>query len=114
MDERERRIIDEYIRQMEQKKMATVYSSSSPLYGTTMASSKSTAATATAIYSLAEVQLKGGSVIAMTISAGPALAQRLIAKMKETGFLTLFNENESLTLRAEDVVAVKLTKMTME
>lgn len=95
--------------------MANVYSSSgSGLFGTTMASSASTAATVKSVYSLAEVQLKGGSVIAMTISAGPALAQHLIAKMKETGFLTLFNENESLTLRAEDVVAVKLTKMTME
>jgi hypothetical protein len=50
----------------------------------------------------------------MTISASPSLGQRLAKEMASTGYLNIFNENESLMIKADRVVAVKLTKMTME
>jgi hypothetical protein len=34
--------------------------------------------------------------------------------MKNTGYLHLFNESETLMIRAAEVVAVKVTKLTTE
>lgn len=69
---------------------------------------------ATVVYSLAEVQLTGGRMIGMTISAAPTLGKHLTETMKSTGFLHMFNESESLMIRSEEVVAIKLTKLTTE
>jgi hypothetical protein len=66
------------------------------------------------VYSLAEVQLTGGRMIAMTISAGPAIAKHLMDTMKSTGYLHMFNDVEALMIRSDEVVAVKLTKLTTE
>ena len=65
-------------------------------------------------YSLAEVQLVGGGMIGMTINASTKIADHLLKGMKETGFLHLRNEAESIMLRAEDVRAFKLTQLTTE
>jgi hypothetical protein len=65
-------------------------------------------------YSLAEVQLTGGRMIGMTISAGPAIAKHLMDTMKNTGYLHLFNDSEALMIRSDEVVAIKLTKLTTE
>lgn len=66
------------------------------------------------LYSLAEVQLVGGEMIAMTISAGPTLGAHLTKEMGNTGYLYLYNDVESLMLKADHVVAVKLTQLTKE
>ena len=66
------------------------------------------------VYSLAEVQLTGGRMIGMTISAGPTIGKHLIETMKNTGYLHLFNESETLMIRSDEVVAVKVTKLTTE
>jgi len=65
-------------------------------------------------YSIAEVQLVGGGMIGMTINASTKIADYLLKGMKETGFLHLRNEVESIVLRAEDVRAFKLTQLTTE
>lgn len=65
-------------------------------------------------YSLAQVQLNDGSVVGMTISASPSLGQHLVKEMASTGYLYIFNEAESMMIKADRVVAVKLTKMTTE
>ena len=65
-------------------------------------------------YSIAEVQLVGGGMIGMTINASTKIADHLLKGMKETGFLHLRNEVESIVLRAEDVRAFKLTQLTTE
>lgn len=75
---------------------------------------RQTAVNAVTVYSLAEVQLTGGRMIAMTISAGPTIGKHLIETMKNTGYLHLFNESETLMIRAAEVVAVKVTKLTTE
>lgn len=63
-------------------------------------------------YSLAQVQLKDGSVIGMTITANPTIGAHLTKEMASTGFLYIYNETESLMIKADRVVAVKITKMT--
>lgn len=63
-------------------------------------------------YSLAQVQLTDGSVIGMTITANPTIGSHLTKEMASTGFLYIYNESESLMIRADRVVAVKITKMT--
>lgn len=68
----------------------------------------------TTVYSLAEVQLTGGRMIGMTISAAPTIGKHLAESMKSTGFLHMFNESEALMIRSEEVVAIKLTKLTTE
>lgn len=65
-------------------------------------------------YSLAEVQLVGGETIAMIITASPSLGGHLAKEMAATGYLCLFNDTESVIIKADRVVAVKLTKMTTE
>lgn len=65
-------------------------------------------------YSLAEVQLTNGEMVGMVISASPTLGAHLTKEMASTGFLYIFNETESLLIKAQNVAAVKLTKMTTE
>lgn len=63
-------------------------------------------------WSLAEVQVKGGHMISLSIKASPALADWLTQQMRDNGFLTLRNDKESISIAAKHVVAFKLTLMT--
>ncbi len=65
-------------------------------------------------YSLAEVQLTNGEMVGMMITAGPSLGKHLTAQMASEGYLNLFNDSETLMIKADRVVAVKLTLMTTE
>lgn len=65
-------------------------------------------------YSLAEVQLMDGSMVGMTISAATSISNHLIDRMAATGFLYLFNDSESLLIRASDVRAIRITNLTKE
>lgn len=66
------------------------------------------------IYSLCTVQLVGGDVVALNITASPRLSTHLIREMKETGFLNVFNDTESLCIRADRIVAISLQQLTTE
>ena len=85
-------------------------------YGTTIyqPTSNTPARQAYVEYSLAEVQLVSGGMIGMTITASPTISKHLMDSMKSTGFLNLFNTEESLMIRADDVRAIKITKITKE
>jgi len=65
-------------------------------------------------YSLAQVQLTDGTMIGMTITASPTLGAHLAKTMAETGYLNIYNDTESLIIKADRVVAIKLTKLTQE
>jgi hypothetical protein len=65
-------------------------------------------------YSLAEVQLTNGEMVGMMITATPALGAHLTKQMASEGYINLFNDSESLIIRADRVVAIKLTLMTTE
>ena len=69
---------------------------------------------ATKHYSIAEVQLTNGEMVGMMISASPTLGAHLTKEMSNTGFLYIYNETESLIIKADLVAAVKLTKFTQE
>lgn len=65
-------------------------------------------------YSIAEVQLTNGEMVGMMITASPTIGAHLTKEMASTGFLYIFNETESLLIKADRVAAVKLTKFTQE
>jgi hypothetical protein len=65
-------------------------------------------------FSLAEVQLVGGNMSGMTITASTSIGKHLTDTMKDSGFLHLYNDKESLMIRASQVVAIKLTKLSTE
>lgn len=83
-------------------------------YGTYPYKPQPASASSSKQYSLAEVQLVGGEMIGMMITAGPTLGQHLTKQMGTDGYLYRYNDNESLVLKADRIVAVKLTKMTTE
>lgn len=87
---------------------------SDPYLGTRVYKTQPASAASSKQYSLAEVQLVGGEMIGMMITAGPTLGQHLTKQMGTDGYLYLYNDNESLVLKADRIVAVKLTKMTTE
>lgn len=66
------------------------------------------------IYSMAEVQLTNGEMVGMMITAGHTLGQHLTQQMAKDGYIYLYNDNESLIIKADNVAAVKLTKITWE
>lgn len=63
-------------------------------------------------WSLIEVQLTTGDMLAMNLPVSPTIQEHFLTKMKETGFLALRNPQESLSIRANQIVAFKLTLMT--
>lgn len=66
------------------------------------------------VYSLAKVQLTDGTVLNMTVSFGPGMLSSILVGAKEGGYIHLFNDTETLAIRADRVVAIHLTKMTTE
>ncbi len=64
-------------------------------------------------YSLLEVQLTGGRMTSMTIASSPALGVHLMQLMKQNGWLYAFNDNESLLIRESEIIAVKITNLTL-
>lgn len=69
--------------------------------------------TAFSDYSLATIQV-GGEAIPFMVSASPAILQHALTQMKDSGFLYLYNGQESLAIRSDKVDAVKLTRMSTE
>lgn len=104
MDEELRKKVEQYIKEQE-RLMKSQGITSGAIHATGQAH---------AVYSLAEVQLVGGDMIGMTVTASPTVSKHLLDSMKDTGFLHLFNTEESLMIRAEDIRAIKLTKITKE
>jgi hypothetical protein len=63
-------------------------------------------------WSLIEVQMIDGTTQAMNLPVSPTIQDYFLSKMRETGFLALRNGQESLSIRADKIVAFKLTLMT--
>ena len=67
------------------------------------------------VYSLVQVQFRDSpEIFAMTVRVSPNIGKNFMESMKDTGFLYLFNETESVMLRADTIVAVKVTKITKD
>lgn len=108
MDEHERVLIEQYIKDQER------LMGNQGLTSGTITQKGYPSAPQASVYSLAEVQLVSGGMIGMTVTASPTVSKHLLESMRGTGFLHLFNAEESLMIRAEDVRAIKLTKITKE
>lgn len=65
-------------------------------------------------YSLVVVQFEGGETREMIVPAGTSLLQHLLKQMKEVGFLYLFNDAESVAMRADQIVGISMTAITKE
>jgi len=65
-------------------------------------------------YSLVVVQFEGGETREMIVPASTSLLQHVLKQMKEVGFLYLFNDAESVAMRADQIVAVSMTAITKE
>ena len=65
-------------------------------------------------YSLVVVQFEGGETREMIVPASTSLLQHALKQMKEVGFLYLFNDAESVAMRADQIVAVSMTAITKE
>jgi hypothetical protein len=109
MDEELRNKVEQYIREQERAMNGARIVSGNITSGAIHTTGK-----AYVEYSLAEVQLVSGDMVGMTITASPTISKHLMESMKSTGFLNLFNTEESLMIRAEDVRAIKISKMTKE
>jgi hypothetical protein len=109
MDEELRKKVEQYIREQERAMNGARIVSGNLSSGAIHVTGQGHA-----VYSLAEVQLVSGGMIGMTITASPTISKHLMDSMKSTGFLNLFNTEESLMIRVEDVRAIKITKMTKE
>jgi hypothetical protein len=108
MDEELRKKVEQYIREQERLMKGQGITS-----GAIRQTGYNGAKQAT-VYSLAEVQLVSGDMVGMTITASPTISKYLMEAMQGTGFLHLYNDEETLMLRAADVRAIKLTKITKE
>ena len=109
MDEELRKRVEQYIREQERAINGARIISGNVTSGAIHATGK-----AYVEYSLAEVQLVSGDMVCITITASPTVSKYLLDTMKSTGFLHLYNTEESLMIRASDVRAIKLTKITKE
>lgn len=62
--------------------------------------------------SLVEAQLKDGTVVALMCEVNPAIINHLLSEMKTTGFLSIYNRSEAISVKASKVVAVRVLKIT--
>jgi len=53
-------------------------------------------------------------MITLHVPVAPGIAEYLAQRMRDTGFLTLRNDKESLSIAADRVVAFKLTRIVGE
>lgn len=63
-------------------------------------------------YSVAEITYKDGSRLEFTVKASPSVVPHLIKDMKSTGYLTLWNDTETISIAADGIkhFALELTK----
>lgn len=65
-------------------------------------------------YSMAEIQLMDGSSQTFMIKASTNIVSHLIKEMKEKGYLTMWNDTDVLSIRADQVRQFTLRAFTQE
>ena len=65
-------------------------------------------------YSMAEIQLMDGSSQTFMIKASTNIVSHLIKEMREKGYLTMWNDTDVLTIRADQVRQFTLRAFTQE
>ena len=59
--------------------------------------------------SLIQVQTTTGDMIGIIAPVGPAIAEHLARQMTSSGFLTIRNDREAISIAADRVVAFRVT-----
>lgn len=55
------------------------------------------------VYSIVEIVLKDGKTIEFMAKASPSVTQHLVKAMQDTGYLTLWNDSDTLCIAASEV-----------
>lgn len=66
------------------------------------------------VYSIAEITFKDGSRTEFMVKASPSVVPHLTKEMKNTGYLTLWNDTDTLSIAASEVKYVCLRQITSE
>jgi len=64
------------------------------------------------IYSTAFIQLSDGTTQEFTVKASPSVVPNLLKEMKNTGYLTLWNDTDTLCIRADLVKQLTMREVT--
>lgn len=65
-------------------------------------------------YSMAEIVLNDGSTQTFMLKASTSIVQHLVKGMRETGYLTMWNDTDVLCIRASEVKQFALRAFTKE
>ena len=65
-------------------------------------------------YSMAEIQLTDGTSQTFMMKASTTIIKHLLKEMRETGYLTMWNDTDVLCIRASDVKQFALRAFTKE
>lgn len=65
-------------------------------------------------YSMAEIQLTDGTSQTFMMKASTTIVKHLLKEMRETGYLTMWNDTDVLCIRASDVKQFALRAFTKE
>lgn len=63
-------------------------------------------------YSLAEICFVDGTTISFMVKAGPSVVANLVKDMHSTGYLVLWNDTDTLCVRAADIKHFCLREVT--
>ena len=63
-------------------------------------------------YSIAEIVFMDGTKHEFMVKASPSVVPHLVKEMKNTGFLTLWNDTDTLCIRADQVKHFSMREVT--
>jgi hypothetical protein len=65
-------------------------------------------------YSLASIVFMDGTTTEFMVKAAPSVVPHLVKEMKNTGFLTLWNDIDTMCIRADIVKCVSMREVTKQ
>lgn len=63
-------------------------------------------------YSIAHIRLTDGTEQEFMVKASPTVVPHLLKEMKNTGYLTLWNDTDTLCIRADHVKQITMREVT--
>ena len=63
-------------------------------------------------YSIAEIVFMDGTKHEFMVKASPSVVPHLVKEMKNTGYLTLWNDHDTLCIRADQIKHFAMREMT--
>lgn len=106
----EQRLIDEMMRR-KGKEFDDAFTDAM-IYGTGVVGAKQ--AQQQPSYSMAEIQLTDGTSQTFMMKASTTIIKHLLKEMRETGYLTMWNDTDVLCIRASDVKQFALRAFTQQ